>query len=104
MLTRIEEIILLTVHRLGDDAYGMQIKKEVEHLTHQNYSIGAIYVPLDRLAAGGYLATFEADPQPVRGGRRKKIYELTPEGLLALAEVRSMHERLWKGVPKIPGT
>ena len=101
MLTRIEEIILLGVHQLADNAYGLQIRKHVEHATGRRFSIGAIYVPLERLTRQGFLKSYEGDPTPTRGGRRKRYYEVTPEGLFALAEIRRLHEKLWADVPDL---
>ncbi|MDX1378500.1 MAG: helix-turn-helix transcriptional regulator, partial [Anaerolineales bacterium] len=79
-LTRIEEILLLAVHQLGSDAYGVTIKSQVEELLEKNISVGAVYVPLDRLVKRGYLTTWQGDPSPERGGRRKKYFKLTQEG------------------------
>ena len=70
-LTRMEEIILLTVHRLAPEAYGVTIRAAVEELLGKPISVGAVYVPLDRLAERGYLETSYSDPTPERGGRRK---------------------------------
>ncbi len=101
ILTRTEEIILLAVHRLDDNAYGITIRQEVEALVGKSYSVGAIYVPLDRMAERGWLATNTGSPTAVRGGRAKRFYELTPEGKQVLLAAKQFHEKLWSGIPEL---
>jgi PadR family transcriptional regulator, regulatory protein PadR len=101
ILTRTEEIILLAVHRLGDNAYGVTIRQEVEKLVGKSYSVGAIYVPLDRMAERGWLTTDTGSPTAVRGGRAKRFYELTPAGKAALLAAKQLHEYLWSGVTNL---
>jgi len=98
-LTRMEEIILVTVHLLGPEAYGVTIRAAVEELLERSLSVGAIYVPLDRLAGRGYLETWQSDPTPERGGRRKKYYKLSQKGLKILQETKAFQDALWKNVP-----
>lgn len=100
LLTRTEEMLLLTVCKLQDDAAGMQIRKALEAVTGKRYSIGGIYVPLDRLVRKGLLHAYEQGPTPERGGRRKRLYEVTTAGLAALREVRQVEEALWSGLPE----
>jgi len=97
LLSRVEEILLLVVWDLGDGAYGVPIREQVGRLLGRKLSVGAVYVPLERLVAGGFLRTVDGDPTPVRGGRRKRYYHLTPRGLRALKETRKVTERLWAG-------
>ena len=101
ILTRTEEIILLAVHRLGDNAYGVTIRQEVAQLVGKSYSVGAIYVPLDRMAERGWLTTNTGSPTAVRGGRAKRFYELTPEGKQALLDAKQFQEKLWSGIPEL---
>ena len=101
MLTRTEEIILLVVHRLGSNAYGVTIRHEMEQLVGKSYSVGAIYVPLDRMAARGWLAIKTGMPTAVRGGRAKRFYELTPTGIEALMVAKQLHEKLWSTMPNL---
>ena len=100
LLTRTEEMLLLTVCKLQADASGMQIRKAVEAVTGKRYSIGGIYVPLDRLVRKGLLQAYEQGPTSQRGGRRKRMYEITPTGLAALREIRQMEKALWSGLPE----
>lgn len=99
ILSRIEEIFLLAVWRLGENAYGITIREEVERATGKKWSLGATYAPLDRLRKNRYVATVVSSPTRERGGRRKILYRLTPSGKAALAEVRKINERTWIGVP-----
>ncbi len=97
LLSRVEEILLLVVWDLGDEAYGVPIRHRLGRMLGRNLSVGAVYVPLERMAAGGLLRTEDGEPTPVRGGRRKRYYRLTPRGLRALKETRRLTERLWAG-------
>jgi DNA-binding PadR family transcriptional regulator len=90
-----EEILLVTVHQLGENAYGVPIKERVQTLLGRSVSVGAVYVPLDRLAARGLLSTWHGDPAPERGGRRKKFYKLTRAGLAILRRTRELNDLLW---------
>lgn len=103
LLTRTEEIILLAIYRLEDDAYGVTIRREVERLVGKAYSVGAIYVPLDRMAGRGWLTTNTGSPTAVRGGRAKRFYRITPDGEAALLAAKQLHEKLWSGIPSLSG-
>jgi PadR family transcriptional regulator, regulatory protein PadR len=95
ILTRTEEIILLAVHQLGEEAYGVTIRQTVEQMVGKSYSVGAIYVPLDRLTQRGFLQTTTGHPTPERGGRRKRYYQITPNGRSALLETKQFHDTIW---------
>ena len=101
MLTRMEELLLLTVWRLQHDAYGLAIRRQVADLLKKNVSVGAVYIPLERLARRGLLDTWESEPTAKRGGRRKRFYKLTPKGLTALNTVKRIHEEAWTGLPDL---
>jgi len=94
-LTRMEEILLLTIHQLGTEAYGVTIKARVEELLGNAVSVGSVYVPLDRLAKRGLLKPWYGEPAPERGGRRKKFYKLTQDGLAILRETKTLNDLLW---------
>lgn len=100
MLTRAEEYILLSVSRLKDQAYSVEIRKDLQQVTGKYWSFGAVYMPLDRLEKRGLLDSYLADPTPERGGRSKRIYTPTKKGLEALEEIRKIHEAAWKGMPR----
>lgn len=95
LLTRTEEMLLLMVCRLEDEAYGMQIREEVKNHTGKQYSIGGIYVPLDRLVLKGYLDVLDEKPAQERMGRPRRRFILTADGTKALRIAREMHQSLW---------
>ena len=101
LLSRIEEIILLSIWKLGDDAYGITIRQEVVRATGKDWLLGAIYAPLSRLHKNGYVRTIAGPPTPERGGRSKIYYVLTAEGKRALAKIQKVNARLWQGIPNL---
>ena len=101
LLSRIEEIILLAVRRLQDNAYGVTIRDEVIRVTGHDWQQGAIYGPLARLHRKGYVATARGEPTPERGGRSKIFYKLTPFGVEALQEAQRINEVIWVDVPPL---
>ena len=101
VLSRIEEILLLAVWELGEGAYGVPIRRRVAELLGRRISVGAVYVPLDRLVAAGLLSAEFGLPTAVRGGRRKRYYRLTPSGVAALRETRRLTRRIWAGKPAV---
>ena len=99
LLTRMEEIILISIWRLKDNAYGITIQGEVGKATGKEWALGAIYPFLSRLHQGGFVRTITSRSTPERGGRHKILYLLTDTGHEALAEVQQVHRRTWDGVP-----
>jgi PadR family transcriptional regulator len=83
-LGEFEHIVLLAVLRLGDQAYGVTVRREIEVRTRREVSIGAIYATLDRLEAKGYVQSRSGDPTPERGGRSKRFFQVTPQGVSAV--------------------
>jgi DNA-binding PadR family transcriptional regulator len=81
-----EQLILLGVMRLGDDAYGAAIRQEIHARSGRDVSINAVYTTLDRLESKGLLRSWVGEPTPQRGGRRRKFYALRPSGLAALRQ------------------
>jgi len=79
-----EQLVLLGVLRLGEDAYGAAIRQEIHARSGRDVSINAVYTTLDRLESKGMLRSWEGEPTPQRGGRRRKFYELRPAGAAAL--------------------
>lgn len=98
-LSRTEEIILLAVYRLENHAYGVTIRSEIQSATGIDLSVGAVYVPLERLTKRGLLKVHVGTPTPERGGRSKRYYRITPKGLAALGEVQRLNLTLWANVP-----
>jgi PadR family transcriptional regulator, regulatory protein PadR len=97
-LGEFEQIVLLAVLRLGDEAYGVPIRLEIERRTGRKLTVGALYRTLDRLEDKGYVSSAFSDPTPERGGRSKRYFRVRPSGLRTL---RASHEALtamWEGL------
>jgi len=79
-----EQLVLLGVLRLGDDAYGANIRQEIHARSGRDVSINAVYTTLDRLESKGLLRSWTGEPTAQRGGRRRKFYAGTPAGVAAM--------------------
>lgn len=97
-LREFEELVLLSILVAAPDAYGASLQRALARHAGREVSLGAIYTALDRLARKGLVTSGLGDPTPVRGGRRKRLYGLTPEGLGHLREARQIRERMWAQV------
>ena len=84
LLGSLEQIVLLALVQLGDDAYGMTVRREIESRTGRNVSIGAIYATLERLEGKGYVSSFTGEPTAERGGRAKRHFQIEAPGQRAL--------------------
>lgn len=96
-----EELVLLTVYALGDSAYGVTVQERLEHEAERAISLGAVYASLDRLEVKGYLTSTLGDATPQRGGRRKRHFAVTADGVHALERARHVRERIlaWRTNP-----
>jgi len=101
LITRAEELILLAVWRLKEDAYCIPLRAQISDITGEEWSLGSIYMPLDRLVKRGLLDSFLTEATPERGGRRKRIYRLTGEGLRRLQKMKDVEKRMWEGIPNL---
>jgi DNA-binding PadR family transcriptional regulator len=90
--------VLLTVRRLGDEAYAVAVHEDLERRSGQKASIGAVYITLDRLERKGLTASTLGAPTPERGGRAKRFYRLTRAGVAAVREECRLMQRLWQGL------
>ncbi|MBN1224945.1 MAG: PadR family transcriptional regulator [Candidatus Aminicenantes bacterium] len=99
LVSRLEEIILLSIWRLRDNAYGITILDEVAGSTGKMWLTGSIYASLARLLKQALVESYEGDPIPERGGRKKIFYKLTPKGHKALLEVKKVNSTIWRGLP-----
>jgi PadR family transcriptional regulator PadR len=93
-----EQLILFALVRLGADAYGVTIRREIEMRTNRAISPGALYTALDRLEKRGLVTSRLGDPTPERGGKRKRLYTLQPAGERALARVYESLRQMASGV------
>lgn len=100
-LGEFEELVLLTVGILYDDAYGLAIKDELEKQTERSPMISSVHKALVRLEDKGYLRSRLGGATSERGGRQKRLYELTASGKKVLNESRNMRNNMWSSVPKV---
>jgi PadR family transcriptional regulator PadR len=94
----LEHIVLLAVLRLGEDAYGVPIRLEIERRTGRSLTVGALYRTLDRLETKGYVTSWFGDPTPERGGRSRRYFKTRPLGIRALRVSRDALTAMWDGV------
>ncbi len=97
-LTRKEELILLAVHKLGESASLVRVREILNVSTGHEWTIGNVYVPLDRMTKLGYLEVRVGEPTARRGGKAVKYYALTRQGKEALAELKRVHDTMWNGI------
>ncbi|HEX4137023.1 MAG TPA: helix-turn-helix transcriptional regulator [Bryobacteraceae bacterium] len=102
-LGEMELMVLLAVMRLGDEAYGVPISKELLILAGREVALGSIYAALDRLGEKGFVSSSLGDPTPERGGRAKRYFNVTPTGVRALKMTRAALTNLWSGIPLLEG-
>jgi len=96
-----EELILLSVWKLQQDAYGLEIRKYLSDLLGEKLSVGAVYTPLRRLKKRGYLRSWDSEPTEERGGRSKRFYKLSSKGVQALQQVKTVQDQAWSNLPEI---
>ncbi len=101
LLSRQEEIVLLSIWHLKSNAYGVTIREYISELTGKYWSIGAIYVPLDRLWEKGLVETYQGPAEKKRGGRSKRYYQITPDGMKLLQEIKQVQDVFWKDFPRV---
>lgn len=97
-LGEFEQIVLIAVLRLGDDAYAVPIREEIESRTGRTVARGALYTALERLESKRCLRSRMGDPLPERGGRSRRYFSVTPAGLAAVRASRESLLRLWQGI------
>ena len=103
-LGELEQTILLAVLRLGDQAYGVSIRREIALCTRREIAPGALYTTLDRLEQKAVVVARDGDPTPERGGRAKRFYKLTREGRALLVEAQRSFRNLMAGLDLLNGT
>ena len=97
-LGELEQIVLLALIRLGDNAYGVPIRHDIERRTGRSLSIGALYRTLERLEDKGFVRSKTGEPTPERGGRAKRFFRAEPSGLEALRRTRQALDVMWEGL------
>jgi DNA-binding PadR family transcriptional regulator len=98
-LGEFEHLVLLAVVRLGKDAYGMRVRREITSCTGRDVSIGTVYATLDRLAAKGLVSSQLGAATPERGGRAKRSFRVTSVGVQAMNRTRRELASMLAGLP-----
>ena len=93
-----EELILLAVGILENEAYGLAIQKQLE-INGRTVNLSAVHVALNRLEEKGYLRSQLGAPTQERGGKRKRLYELTPFGIKSIAALKKLRQQMWDKLP-----
>lgn len=101
LLTRSEEYVLLAVWRLQDDAYSLALMRQLSKATGHDWSLGSIYTPLERLAKRGLLTSYQTKPTATRGGRPRRVYQLTAMGRKELLRTRAVETTMWSGITNL---
>ena len=96
-LGEFEHLLLLAVMRLGEDAYGVTIRREIEDRTGRPVSLGSIYPTMDRLEERGYVRSWRSTPTKTRGGRSRRYFQMQPDGVTVLRRAHEMHLAMWDG-------
>jgi DNA-binding PadR family transcriptional regulator len=99
-LTKLEEVVMLAIWDLGEDAYGVKIKKKVHSITGKEYFYNTLYTTFDQLVRKGYIIKDYGEPTAVRGGKRKVFFQMTDDGKEALERAFDRQQRVWDGITK----
>ncbi len=97
-LGEFEQLVMLALLRLKDDAYGMRVRREIQSRTERSVSIGSVYATLQRLERKGYVRSSVSDPEPIPGGRARKFFLVTRDGGQALLRTQESFQRMTAGL------
>lgn len=100
-LGEFEELVLLTVAVLRDEAYGVSIKQEIQRRLSRSVSVGALQSALRRMEKKGFIKSYFGEATPQRGGKRKRFFEITVHGKKALARTMDTRLNFWKASPEL---
>jgi len=103
-LGSLEHIVLLAVMRLGDDAYGITVRREIEATIGRDLSVGAVYATLVRLESKGFVKSSAGEPTAERGGRAKRYFRVTVEGKAALRDTHAIITKMSEGIKGLGAT
>lgn len=102
-LGNFELMVLLALLRLGEDAYGVPILREIEERGGREAALGSVYATLGRLEEKGLVSSELGEPTPERGGRAKRYFRVTSQGLREVCQTRRALKKLWQGLPQLQG-
>jgi len=97
-ISKAEEMVLLAIWRLTDEAYGVSIRRQIRIDIGKDYTYGTLYGLLRQMDHKGYIKKIKGEPLPKKGGRSKAYFKLTPEGIRALKDAIALHKRMWKDI------
>ncbi len=100
-LGEFEIMLLLAVIHLGDEAYGVPISRELEKYRGRDVAVGSVYAALERLEAKQLVISSLGEPTPERGGKAKRYFRITKEGLRQVHETRRVLTKLWQAIPDL---
>jgi PadR family transcriptional regulator, regulatory protein PadR len=100
-LGEFELMVLLTIIQLGDDAYGVPLSRELAVRRGREISVGSVYAALDRLESKGLIVSRLGESTPERGGRAKRYFRVTGQGLRTVQETRRVLSKLWRSLPSL---
>jgi DNA-binding PadR family transcriptional regulator len=103
LLTDFELMILLATLRVGDDAYGVTVAREIEGTAGRTVQLPAVYAALDRLESRGLVTSSMGEPTPARGGRAKRFFRVTSKGVTQVRDTQQALTALWTNVPQLKG-
>jgi DNA-binding PadR family transcriptional regulator len=102
-LGNFELMVLLTLIRLGDNAYGVPISKELEGQCGRDIAVGSVYAALERLEHKGFVSARLGEATAERGGRARRYFHVTASGLREVRETQRTLTKLWQGLPELRG-
>src|SRR5580658_2384131 len=102
-LGEFELMVLLALMRLGDEAYGVPISREIEERSGREVALGSVYAALERLEEKGLVTSRLGDPTAERGGRAKRFFRMTESGLRDVRQTQCALVKLWSGLPALGG-
>ena len=102
-LGEFELMVMLALMRLGDEAYGVPISHEIEQRSGREVALGSVYAALERLEEKGLVTSRLGDPTAERGGRAKRYFKVTAQGLHGVRETQKVLMNLWRGLPELRG-
>ena len=102
-LGEFELVVMVALLRLGENAYGVPISREIERQCGREAALGSVYATLDRLQAKGFVSSSLGEPTAERGGRAKRYFRVTTKGLREARETRLALTRMWEGLLELEG-
>ena len=99
-LGEFELLLLLAIIQLGEEAYGVPVSREIERHRGRVVSVGSVYAALERLEGKGLVESELGDPTPERGGKAKRFFRITREGMRQVHETRQILTKLWQTIPE----